>query len=296
MAVKPEKSVYAQRSLLGAILFVIFLASLAGAWWLSTTRTAMVDNGASLLKEIRSQKDGLRHYWGQQTVADFYVIRDKQQKPVAWSATIRIPLADGYQIVDFQPAAGTQHQVGIWSLWNGLNKGEYKSHELLLAFDGNQIKAQSAKSKVPAGAEMPANFLPEIMLPLAASLLTEKNSGASFKTVDPESAVLNGQFNFGVSYFQPQNATTMQVKTDSAAAGSQTILYEFDGKKVLQKIHYVKAGLTHELTPPDKVLELFLKDTTLRALAQAAQSLPADDSPLRNLLFPQPVHPAVEMP
>lgn len=276
----PENRQYARRSLLAAVMFVIFVAVLAGANWLVQTRQQGARNAAQLLAEVRETK--LPHYWPAEPSTTYFLAKGPDGRSIGWRREQRIAFAGGYrgQSIMLVPGSGAERE--LWQLDDTATVGKYagptekRSNRLTkILLDHGSVRVQQLVGNTlvkEAQSPTPDNYMPEGLTPLMVRLVAQNGHEAVFRTILNIEAIVDGQsqINFGVLRLEPIDRTTVRVETH-LSAGAFESTYHLNAQGQIIEISDPD-GMTQVLTPVDKVLHEFPSDRLLHDLAAGRPS------------------------
>jgi len=229
--------------LLSLVMLGLLLASVAGAWWLVQVRGAPQRRGEKILEEIRAQR--LTSFWGDQAQTLWYLGRGPNGTPVAWHATFRSPIQNGYVGIGRASRPGLVARSN-WVISADALRGEChasyglpplgspEAREVLIAIGDGRVTVQDHTPDKKEGdtSAMPANYIPEDLLDLVIQAVARKGQIATFTTVADNLPLRGGQVWFTRLRMSPRGPDTVLVEA-LYPDGSVTLVYDLKGGQIV---------------------------------------------------------------
>lgn len=283
-------------TLVAVIMLGIFLLSVGIAWWISVDRGQYVRQGQNIVTQIRYSK--LESFW-HGPAQSYYLIRQKQQV-VGWRADIRVPdKGGGFEGLLMQVIhVGNRPQVHVrrWQLDSTAAQGWFQ----IAWLEGAAPRIDLDKGYLvediphnPGKVEVPANFLPEGTLLLAARLVAQAKTQAFFKSVyinetGPRDMEQPQIANVGLTNLIYKGQETLQDGAKAIQASAVEVRLGILGKERTETIYLAPDGHVVLIARPDQTLtpttlaELVQSDpNALRAIRQQAEEFDFNIDALR---------------
>jgi hypothetical protein len=270
-----EQTVARHRTtVLGGIMVVILLASVALAAWLARQRRLAIGEAVEVLQEIRLRK--LPAFWGRDAVTDWYLHRDPDGGPVGWSTVQRTPTGDGYSGRHIRRRGATLDRE-TWSIDAAARTGSYfADSSILIPAPGRrtpllrrvsstsielrggrvQVRREAPGGVAAATAEAPENYVPEGLLRLACYRAAAGQRRADFITVLNDHAVAAGEVRFSPVHVSPRGPSAVRVRFAGPDPQSEQIL-QFDQDGRVLRGQSVHTGTYFEAVELQEVRRIF---------------------------------------
>lgn len=276
MALREEAVGRRRAALLGAIMVVILLASVALAVLLVHRRTVGIRQGAQVLEDIRSRK--LPDFWGRDTIADWYIRRGPHGEPVGWFMLQRAPADGGYRGRRVSRLGGAINSE-TWNVDAAARTCSYSADfSALIRMPGRRVpvlrrlsstsiklddghvnvRREGPREAADATAEAPENYvpIPEGLSHLAYYRVAVGRRKADFTIVLSDEPVVGGQVRFTPVSVIPREPSSVCVRYARLQRASQDIL-QFDGDGRLLRGRSLETGTSFERVDFEAVRRIF---------------------------------------
>jgi hypothetical protein len=244
------------------IMLGLFLLSVGIAWWICVDRGQYVREGEIIVAKIHNST--LESFWhgaGQ----SYYLVREKQQV-IGWRADMRIPAKgggfEGFLMQVIRVGSRPQVHVRRWRLDSAAAEGWFQIAWLEGAAPRVDLDKGYLVEDIPGHqgkAEVPANFLPEGTLPLAASLVAQAKTQAFFKSVyvnesGPRDMEQPQVANVGLTNLIYKGQETVQEGGKPIQASAVEVRLGILGKERTETIYLAPDGHIALIARPDQTL------------------------------------------
>ncbi len=227
--------------LLSLVLLAILVGSVLAAWSLVRSRQAPAARAKDLLRGIRDKT--LSPYWGSQELSRWYLVRDSSGQAVGFMVRARKPAGKGYSGITLLRIGGLQ-QGESWTIDPAATQGFYTAtlggrdlpDTQITLRDGQVIVTKPwAGSTSQATSPVPANYIPEGLLPLLAAQVSRTSAEVRFCfTYNPESLVENS-VHFTAVTLTPLGDGKVRLRSNFLQ-GQMDEVYHFDAAGELFRI------------------------------------------------------------
>lgn len=225
----PRTPAAPRTAMLTFIMLAILAGSLGAAWLLSATRGAAANEAAAILAQIRTRR--LSSYWPEESYRECFVFRDASGQVRGGRQTWWSQAHDEYQ---GHTVMVTQYIAREdWWVGDDASSGQYDSREsthnlrtrITLAKGQVTVAQAIEEGTQSAQTPLPANYIPEGLMPLAVAQVAKRGKPASFRMIFDQEAIVEDKVTFVLARMVPQDSNTVKVAYSGPEGSTSEVIH-----------------------------------------------------------------------